>query len=134
MKYAQMPRFLALPKDAKRPLRVSLCQRSVPPVPDAKTGVLSEECGSAKSLEELVCEVARVQGQAAGKEEDSENQRRRRASTSAEVRTGGVWTTTPPFAHAGRPLDVSRWKVRRIAPGAKSCEDNRSATESSKRS
>ena len=30
------------------------------------------------------------------------NQRRRRASTCAEVRTGVFWTTTPPPAHAGR--------------------------------
>ena len=57
------------------------------------------------------------------------NQRRKRASICAEVRTGSVWATTPPFAEVGRPFDVSRWRVGRIAPGAKSCEDTRSTTE-----
>ena len=55
-----------------------------------------------KSLEELAREVARVQGQPASKEEDSETKQRKRASTRAEVRTLSVWATAPPFAHAGR--------------------------------
>ena len=62
------------------------------------------------------------------------NQRRKRATAGAEVRTGCVWATAPPIAHAGRSLDVSRWRVGRIAPGAKTCEDPRSATEFSNRS
>ena len=42
------------------------------PVPDAKAGVLSENVAVSKRLEDLAREVARVQGQSAGQEEDSE--------------------------------------------------------------
>ena len=41
----------------------------------------------------------------------------KRASPRAEVRTGSVRSAAPPSADAGRPFDVSRWKVGRIAPG-----------------
>ena len=77
-----------------------------------------------KNLEELARGLARVQ----------RHQRRRRATTNAEFRKGGLWTTTPPLAHAGGSCDVSRWKVGKFAPEAKSCEVIRSATESSNRS
>ena len=53
-----------------------------------------------KSLEELVREVSRVEGQPAGKEEETSDESG--ASICAEVRTGRVLATTPPFAHAGR--------------------------------
>ena len=69
-----------------------------------------------KSLAELSHDVALVQGQPAGKER---HQRLKRAITCAALRTGCYWTTTPPLVHAGRTFDVSRWKVGRIAPGAK---------------
>ena len=55
--------------------------------------------------------------------------RRKRDAAGVEGRTGGVWTTTPPFAHAGRSFGVSRWKVGRVALGSKSCEDSRNTTE-----
>ena len=55
-----------------------------------------------KSLDELAREVARVQGQPAGKEEGSES-------------GDGL--------DADRSIDVSRWKVGKVAPGAMSCEN-----------
>ena len=55
-------------------------------------------------------------------------------SNRAEVRTGGVWATTPPFAHAVRSFEVSRGKDGRVSLGTKSCEDTRSTTELSNHS
>ena len=102
------------------------CQRSVLQCPTPKLVSCLKTVTKSKSVEELAREVARVQGQPAGKEEDSE--------ISAEVRTASVWATTPLFAHAGRsPLDVSRWTVGRITE-AQSCEGIRSTVESSNRS
>ena len=43
------------------------------------------------------------------------NRRRKRAIASAEVSMGGFWATAPPIAHVGRSLDVSRWKIGRVA-------------------
>ena len=89
-----------------------------------------------KSLEELAREVARVQCQPAGKEVDSE--------TSNE---GGPRLPLPKSAQIMSKrrhhrlcmlvdylCDLSRWRVGRIAPGAKSCEDSCSSTELSNRS
>ena len=59
------------------------------------------------------------------------DQRRKRATAGAEVRTGGFWTTTPPFAHADRPSNVAKWIVGRVTLGAKSCEKPRGAMEMS---
>ena len=47
------------------------------------------------------------------------NQRRNGPLPVPKSARGSVWTTTPPFAHAGRAFDVSRRKVGRIAPGAR---------------
>ena len=99
------------------------------PVPDANLVSCLKCVTNCKNLKELARGVARVQGQPIGR-----NQRRKRANTLTEVRTGGFWTSTPPFAHAGPSFDVLRLKVGRIAPGAKSCEDTRSTTELSNRS
>ena len=52
------------------------------------------------------------------------NQRRKRAITCADVRTGDFQTTTQPPAHSGRAPDVSRWKVGRIAAEANSCGEH----------
>ena len=49
------------------------------------------------------------------------NQRRKWAITCAEAR---MRETTLLLAPAGRSFDVSRWKVGRIAPGTKSCEQH----------
>ena len=54
---------------------------------------------------------------------------KKRATACAEVSTGGIWTATPPIAHAGRSLDVPRRKVGGVAVGAKSCKNPRSETE-----
>ena len=104
------------------------------PLPDAKLGVLSEEYGNDKEYcgagTRSCASTKPVHLQRGGQR----NQRRKRGITCAKVRTGGFWATTPPPAHIGRSFDVSRWKVGRIAPGAKSCEDTRSARESLNRS
>ena len=126
VKSAQMTQLLAPLPDATRPSRVSPCRRSVIRCPTPKVLSCLKNVAVSQSLEELAREFARVQGQPAGREEDSETSDENGPSTCAEVRMGSVWTTTPPFAHSGRSFHVSRWKVGRIAPGAESCEDSRS--------
>ena len=64
------------------------------------------------SLEELAREVARLQGQPAGKEVDSETSEENgplHVPKSARVVSG---RTTPPFAHAGRSPDVSSYSEK----------------------
>ena len=72
MKVARISRFLAAPPDAKRPWRVSPCQKSVIQCPTPKVASCLKAVTMSKSLGELAREVARAQGQPAGKEEDSE--------------------------------------------------------------
>ena len=72
MNSAQLTRIRALPPDAERPSRVSLCQRSVIWYPTPQVESCLKNVAVSKGLEELAREAARVQGQAAGKEEDSE--------------------------------------------------------------
>ena len=86
------------------------------PVPNAKGGVLFEEFGSVKESRGAGTRSCASTRPARWHRGGQRNQRRKRV----EVRTG-VRTTTPPFANADRPFDVSRWKVGRSAPGAKSC-------------
>ena len=72
------------------------------PLPDAKAGVLSDKCGSVKESRGAgtrSCASPRLARQQRGGQRD---QRRKLASTCAEVRTGSVWAAAPPFAHAGR--------------------------------
>ena len=71
MKTVQVARFLDTP-DAKLPLRVSPCWKSAirRPTPKVVSGLKTETIS--KSLEELARVVARVQGQLAGKDKDSE--------------------------------------------------------------
>ena len=69
---AQVTRLLAPPPDAKRPSRMSPCQRSVIQCPMAKVGSCLENVAVSKSLVQLAREVPRVQGQPAGKEEHNE--------------------------------------------------------------
>ena len=93
-------------------------------VPDAKGGVLSGQRArvtESRGAGTTNCASTRpARWQRGGQR----NRRRKRAITCAEVHQGGFWTTTPPLVHAGRPFHVS--------PGAKSCEDTRSTTGSSK--
>ena len=72
MKSVQITRLPAPPPDAKRTSRVSLCQKSVIRCPTPKVGSCLKNVTMSNSLEELARGVARVQGQPAGKEEDSE--------------------------------------------------------------
>ena len=104
------------------------------PLSDAKAGVLSETCGSVRESRGAGTRSCASPRPARWQRGGQRHQRRKRASSRAEVRTGSVWATAPLFAHAGRSFDVSRWKVRRIAPGEKSCEDTPSTTELSNRS
>ena len=60
------------PPDAKRPSRVSLCKKSAIQRPTVKMASCLKTVTISKSLEELARGVARVQGQPADKEEDSE--------------------------------------------------------------
>ena len=129
----QPKRVLTPPPDAKRPLRVSPCQSSVLWCPTPKLVSRLKSVALSKGLEELAREGARVQAHRWHRG-GQRNQRRKRATTCAGVCTGGVWTTTPPFAHACQSIDVSRLKVGRTAPGTKSREDTRSTTEVSNRS
>ena len=130
MQSAQITRILCPLPDAKRPSRVSQIGDLVP---DARGGVLSEEqcLKESRGTGTRCCAISKPVSWQKGGQRD---QRRKRVAAAAVVRTNGLWTTTPPFAHAGRPLDVTRWKVGRIAPRVKSCEDTRSTTELSNRS
>ena len=69
---AWITRLLAPPPDAKHPSIVSPCQRSVLQCPPPKLVSRRKNVAVSKSLEELTREVPQVQGQPAGKEEDSE--------------------------------------------------------------
>ena len=62
---------------------------------------------------ELAREVARVQGQPAGKEEDSETREENFPLLVSKYARVVLWKTTP------RTFGVSRWKVGRIALGAR---------------
>ena len=55
------------------------------------------------------------------------------ATKAGRCQCRGFWTTTPPFGHADRSSDVSRWKVGRVALEAKSCANPRSTTVLSNR-
>ena len=112
MKCAQRTRALAPPPDAKRPLRVSPCQRSVIPCPSESWCLVWSmwQC-HVKEFRGCGTRSCASTGPASRHRGGQRNQRRKRASTYAEVRTGCVWPATPPFAHAGRSFDVPRWKV-----------------------
>ena len=73
-----------------------------------------------KSLEDLAREVARVQGQPAGKAEEGGSSDVSGANAGAETRTSGFWTRTPPFAHDDRSCEVAEWKGGMVTSGAKS--------------
>ena len=122
---SQINWILAAHPDAKRPSRVNPHQKPVIRCPTQKVVSCLQNVTMRRSLEVLAREVARVQGQPAGQRGGQLNLRRKRASSCAEVRTGSVWTTAQPSAHAGR-FDV--------APAAKSCEDTGNTTELSNRS
>ena len=76
--------------------------------------ILSDECSSVQESQPPV-------------------QRRKRANADTESRTGGFWTTTPPTAHDDRSYEVAEWKVGKVSPRAKSCENPRSAADLSDR-
>ena len=88
---------------------------------------------ASKSLGEVARENARIQGQPAVKDEDGVSSDGSGPLLNAKVCTHGVWTSTPPFAHADRPFNVAKWTVGRITPGGKSCEILRCAMEFSNR-
>ena len=69
LKNAHITRLLAAPPHATRPSRVSFCQIRCP-TPESVSFL--NNVAVSKSLVELARDVARVQGQPAGKEEDSE--------------------------------------------------------------
>ena len=79
-------------------------------MPVAKGGVLSEECGSVKESRGAGTRSCASTRPARWQRGGQRNQRRKWATTCANFRMGGFWTTTPPCAHAGRAFDVSRWK------------------------
>ena len=121
IKSAQMTRLLAPPSRRQAPVESESLAEIFNPTSMAKVA------SCLKAVEEVAGELVGSRP-ARWRRAGQRNQRRKRATTSAEVCAGGVWATTPPFAHAGRSFDVSRWKVGRIAPGTKSCEDTRSTT------
>ena len=81
---------------------MSPCQKSAIRRLTVKAAYCPKTVTISKSVEELAREVALVQGQSGGREEDSETDDRKRAIACANVSTGGLWTATPPIAHAGR--------------------------------
>ena len=122
-----MPRLLELWPSSTPSRECESLPEMSDPVPDAEDGILSEECNDVQESRgsgTRSCASTRpVRWQRRGQR----NHRRMRVRVVS-------WTTTPPFAHAARPLDVSRWKVGGVALGAKSCEDTRSTTGLSNRS
>ena len=72
MKSAEIARIRASPPNAKRPSRVSPCQKSVIQCPTPQVVSCLKNVTVSESLKELAREVARVQGPPAGKEEGSE--------------------------------------------------------------
>ena len=113
------------PISASTPSRVSPCQKSVIRCPTPKLASSMKGVTMSKSPEELAREVARVQGQPAGREEDSE--------TSDE--SGPFPVPNSARVVSGRRhhrlrmlvdhLMCSRWKIGTLALGAKSCNDPR---------
>ena len=102
-------------------------------MPNATCGIVSDEATVSKSLEEEAREIARIQGQPAGKEEDggpSDENGPLLVPRSARVVSG---RRPPPCAHADRPFTVAKWTVGRVTPGAKSYENFRGAMESPNR-
>ena len=77
------------------------------PMPDAEGGVLSEGCDGVHESRGAGTRSCASSSQRGGER----HLRRKWAIACADISTGGFWTTTPPIAHAGRSLDVSRWKI-----------------------
>ena len=122
MNFAQCTRILAPPPNAKRPSKVCSCQRSVIRCPTPKMVSCPKNVTVSRGWH---AKLRECKAQPAGKEEGSEVQRRKRASAGAEVRTGYFWTSTPPFSHADRSFDVSRWKLGNVAPASSRYENPR---------
>ena len=113
LKSTQMTRLLPLlqtPSAAESESLSEICA----PVPDAKAGVLSEKFSSVQESRGAGTQSCASTRPARWQRGGQRNQRRKRATTCAEVRTGGFWTTTPSPAHAGRPFHESRWKVESL--------------------
>ena len=122
--------LLKCPRRSTNTVRVARCRA---PAPDTK---LAKKPSRSQSVEELARDVARVQGQPAGKEEEEDNEISDESGPllvpkSARVVSG---RRHHRLTHVGRPFDVSRWKVGGIACGTKHCEDTRSTSELSNRS
>ena len=90
----QAARFRAPPQDAKRPSRVSSCRKSAIRCPTPAAAPCSKNMTNSTSLGKLARVVARNGGQPAGREVDNKNQRRKRATTCAKVRTDDFGTIT----------------------------------------
>ena len=128
---AQITRILALLPDAKRPSRASPHQKSVIRCPTQEVVSCLRNVTMSKSLEELAREVARVQPTPA----PLAKRRTVGPATKAghcRCRSPHGWflddEITGCVAQVDRSFDVSRWKDGRVAPGAKSCETPRIAT------
>ena len=70
-------------------------------MPDAKSGILSAECNDAQESRGAGTRSCASSRSACWQRGGQLNLRRKRASSCAEVRTGSVWTTAQPSAHAG---------------------------------
>ena len=93
---------LTPPPDAKRPSKVSPCQKSGIRCPTPKMASCLKSVTMSKvspGAGTRSCSSSREGRWQRGRQR---NQRRKRATACAEVSTGGFWTTTPPPSHAGR--------------------------------
>ena len=99
-------------------------------LPNASTGALAEKYDESHGSREVGASGCARLRPARWHRGGQRNQPRNRATSCADVRSVIFGTMTPPSAHLGRSShDVSRRKVERITPKAKSCEISRSATK-----
>ena len=119
MKTVRVARSLALPPDAVRLSRVSPCQKFAIRCPKPKVAsCLSERCDDLQETRGAGTRGCASSSPARWQRGWQRVQRRKRTVAGAVVRTGGSWTSTPPFALTDRSFGMSRRKVGKVAPGA----------------
>ena len=130
-----MPRLLGFQPSSRRqaPVESESFQEVCDLVPDAKGGILSEECDEVKGSRGAGARSCANSWPARWQSGGQGYPRRKRTIAGAEFRTCGFWMSTPLFAHADRSFDVTRWRAGRLALGAKSWGNPRCTSDVSNR-
>ena len=99
--------------DGQAPVKNEVLPKIHDLVPTAMNGVLCEESNGVQDAREAGTRYCASSRPARWQRGGQRVQRRKRAAASAEIRTGGFWTLTPPFAHTDTSYDVSRESSQR---------------------